>query len=348
MPRIPSLDLARGFTVFIMPSVHVMMLYSKPSVQHSVLGWAFVFLSEGPGAQLFMLLMGVSFALSSRHSKEYILQRAFYLLVGAYALNFFKFIIPLGLGILPENLLNEFGLQNDHTSVPFFLMLGDILHFAVFALIILLFVYQLKHYQYWAFIFAIAIMLLSPLIWDVKTGFIFVDYILALLGGHPPYVYFPVFPWIVYPLTGLTLGYYLKKFETSRVIKKAGWFGILIIVGSCSFPATITDSPWPSFYRTNGRDTLFHLGIVLVWLSIFHWILLKIPVNPIFKLLSYCSRHITIIYLIQWITICWCLGFTGYLQLNMIQSVGWMIGITTFTLMLTHALNKSNAKAKNI
>jgi len=52
----------------------------------------------------------------------------------------------------------------------------------------------------------------------VKTGFIFVDYILTLLGGHPPYVYFPVFPWIIYPLTGLSLGYYLKKFETSRVM----------------------------------------------------------------------------------------------------------------------------------
>ena len=66
MQRIQSLDLARGFTVLFMPSVHVVMLYSQPQVQQSLLGDILAFIAEGPGAQLFMLLMGVSFTFSSR------------------------------------------------------------------------------------------------------------------------------------------------------------------------------------------------------------------------------------------------------------------------------------------
>jgi len=348
MKRIQSFDLARGFTVLIMPSIHVIMLYSIPSVQQSFLGDVLAFIAEGPGAQLFMLLMGVGFTLSSKINKKSVFKRALLLLVAAYGLNFLKFIVPLGLGLMPPNLLAELQQDDNYTSVPFFLLLGDILHFAMIAYLPLYLVYRLPRYYYWSLCLAILIIFISPMVWDLQTGIGALDYILQLLGGHPPVAFFPVFPWLVYPLIGMTLGFLLKKFDQNMVIKMAGWFGLAIIIFSFSFPATTEPTDWLPFYRTWPADTIFHLGFVLVWLAVIHWLSKKIKFNPFSKLLEFCSKNITSIYLIQWVLICWCLALTGYLQLNMMKSFCWMIGITTFTLLLTYAIKKSNAQPKNI
>ena len=346
MQRMTSFDLSRGFTVFIMPAAHTLMMYGNPVVHQSLLADIFRFLAEGPGAQLFMLLMGVSFTFSKRISKEYIFQRVFILLVAGYLLNFFKFVVPLGLGLLPENLLAEFQLTSDFAAIHFFLFMGDILHFAAIAYLILFLVSRSRHYALWSFTIAIAIMILSPLLWDVKPGIVFVDSIILLFNGHPPETFFPVFPWIVYPLMGMTLGYLLKHNNPDYLLRKTGITGFGLIIISCVFPPTKTVVEWPSFYRTEPADTLFHLGFVLLWLALFHRLSKKIKANPVFSLLIFCSKHITTIYIIQWILICWCMVITGYMQMNLIHTIFWMAGITIATLLLTYALN--NAPRKSI
>jgi surface polysaccharide O-acyltransferase-like enzyme len=348
MQRIQSFDLARGFTVLMMPMIHVVMLYSTIPVQQSLLGDILGFIAEGPGAQLFMLLMGISFTFSKRITKQYVLQRAFYLLIAAYLLNFFKFIVPLGLGLMPENLLAELGLKNDFTALNFFLLIGDILHFAAIAYLILFFITRTRYYPYISLVLAIAIMWLSPYVWDVKTNTVFVDQLIILFNGHPPQTFFPAFPWLVYPLMGLTLGYLLKYANQDYILKKTGISGIGIMVISFCFPATTTKTDWLPFYRTEPADTLFRLGFVLLWLAIFHWLYKKIPANPVSSLLTFCSKHITAIYIIQWILICWCMAFTGYLQLNFPQTICWMLAITIITLLLTYGITKSNANRKSI
>jgi hypothetical protein len=348
MQRINSLDLARGFTVFIMPAAHSLLLYGKPEVHQTFFADVFRFLAEGPGAQLFMLLMGVSFTFSQRISRRYVFKRTLLLLSAGYLLNFFKFIVPLGLGILPDNLLAEFQLGDEIAAAKFFLFMGDILHFAAIAYLLLYFITRLKHYATWAFILGIAIMAISPYLWDVKTGWVFVDSVISLFNGHPPKTFFPVFPWLVYPLTGLTFGWLLKHYDPSYLLRKAGLCGVGLVIISCVFPSTTTITNWPSFYRTELADTLFHLGFVLAWLSAVHWIARKVKGNYFFQLLSFCSKQITTIYIIQWILICWCMAITGYMELDLFTTAGWMCGETAITLLITYALKRSYAQSKNI
>lgn len=342
--RITSIDLARGFTVFIMPGTHALMMYGQPILHHTLLVDIFRFLAEGPGGQLFMLLMGVSFTFSRRITRHYVFQRVFILFAAGYLLNIFKFIVPLGLGLIPENLLAELQLSNDISAVKFFFFMGDILHFAAIAYLILYLVSRFQHYAYWSLLLAIAIMIISPLVWDVKTGLVFVDQLFVLFNGHPPYTFFPIFPWLVYPLTGLTIGYFLKHYNADHIIRKAGLTGIGLIILSLGFPSTKTITEWPSFYRTEAPDTLFHIGFVLTWLAIIHWISKKGRLNFFSKLLTFCSRHITSIYIIQWILICWCMALTGYMQLKLGPVVVWMCGVTVITLLLTHAITSTNVK----
>lgn len=342
MQRILSFDLVRGFTVLLMPSIHVVMLYSKPEVQYSLLGDVLGFIAEGPGAQLFMLLMGISFTCSKRITKRYVLKRSFQLLIAAYLLNLFKFIIPLGLGLLPQNLLKELQLESEIQAAVFFFLMGDILHFAAIAYLLLFLITKLKYYPYWSFLLAIALIFVSPYLWDKHTGIAFIDYPISLFNGHPPGTFFPVFPWLVYPLLGLTLGSILKKHDQNYVLKQTGVIGFAIIIVSFCFPATIASKDWLPFYRTAPADTIFHVGFVLLWLAIFHWLSKKLRSNQLFSLLTFCSKHITAIYIIQWILICWCMAFAGYLQLDMANTWIWMICITVTTLFLTYILKRSS------
>lgn len=343
MQRIQSFDLARGFTVLIMPSIHVVMLYSSPQVQQSWLGDILAFIAEGPGAQLFMLLMGMSFTFSSRISPQYVLQRTFYLWVAAYCLNFLKFIVPLWSGWMPQNLLDELHLQTDARAATFFLFIGDILHFAAIAYPLLFLVSRLKHYPYWSLLMAVAIMLCSPLVWDIKTGIVWVDYLLQLTGGHPPQAFFPVFPWLVYPLAGLAAGYYLRKHDTTAVLKKAAWIGVLFLFVSCLFPPTQLPAEWLPFYRTQTADTLFHLGFVMVWIAVIHWLSRKTRGNVFFDLLIYCSKNITSIYIIQWVLICWGMALAGYGTLGFAATFLSMSAITISTLLLARLVKRIHA-----
>ncbi len=344
MQRIQSIDIARGFTVLVMPSIHTVMIYSLPSVQQSFLGNALAFIAEGPGAQLFMFVMGVSFTLSSHINIKSVFQRAGFLLIMAYTLNIVKFIVPLSLGWMPQNLLAELHLHDKHSASFFFLLLGDILHFAAIAYLVLFFVIRLKQFQYWSLLLAVAVIFLSPFVWDLHTGIASLDYILQLAGGHPPNVFFPLFPWLIYPLAGLSFGYFLHQFEKRRVFAVAGWIGFILCFITTLLPATQTKTAWLPFYRTGPVDTFFHFGFVLVWLAITNWISLKIPVNPFFKLLIFCSKNITSIYLIQWILVLWFIWFTGYQTVGFSQSLFWMLMITIATLLLSWSLKYAHGK----
>lgn len=63
--RIQSLDLARGFTVLFIAPIHAVLLFASPAVYSAAPIQFLKFIAEGPGAQLFMTLMGISFGAGS-------------------------------------------------------------------------------------------------------------------------------------------------------------------------------------------------------------------------------------------------------------------------------------------
>src|SRR5579862_1172304 len=341
MSRIKSLDLARGFTVLMIAPIHTVMLYSRLDVRDTLMGKLLAFIAEGPGAQLFMLLMGLSFALSANranppaHSNALpvIIKRILMLLFTGYALNAAKFFIPYCLGWLPDQLLRD--LQIDQGQNPWlqFLLIGDILQFAAIAAVILAVVTALPYPQIISLILASQIWLLAPFAWDLHHRNPVLDYLLRLAGGSPPQIFFPLFPWLVYPLVGFSLGSLLKNREQRqhafRICWHRGW--VLIIAGAivkCIVPII----PARSFYRTYADDTMIHLGIVLLTLSVWEWISKNVTPNDFFDALGYMSRNITAIYIIQWVVIFWMLPLFSYHGLS-IEATLLAIGATSFLTM---------------
>jgi len=324
MKRIKSLDLARGFTVLLIAPIHCMLLYSKPEVYGTLLGQLFAFIAEGPGATLFMVLMGISFALKQHHTLSGVLKKAGLLLMAGYCLNLIKFVIPYEGGWMPLGLRHDLQIP-DWGGVWMLLGLGDILQFAGPALLVLYGVTRFRFYACIAGALAISIAWMSPLVWDAHSTSPLLNYLLQLATGQPPRTFFPVFPWLAYPLVGLTIGHVLRRNGPGCFRFVGGW-GLALIGIRVIFDWLYPNMPQRTFYRTYPVDTASHLGIVL--LALYFWDLLYRYVKPnhFFRVLRYSSRHITLIYLIQWIVISLFLPLTGY------QTLG--LGATTLVIIL--------------
>jgi hypothetical protein len=339
MPRIRSLDLARGFTVMCIAPIHTVMLYSNNETYTSVLGYFLTFIAEGPGAQLFMVLMGMYIAFKPVAKPNDILRRSALLLIAGYALNMVKFVLPLYFGIIPEMMQQDLMINDNCAGMIQLLSLGDILHFAAIALGVTHWVRRKENYTNSALALGAAVLLLSPFFWDAHCNNKIIDYLLQLIGGQPPHVFFPLLPWLFYPLLGLVIGDAFKRNRETvypQLLKWGiGWllFGILAhYIAGAQFNT--------SFYRTYPWDTFGHAGIVLIILWLWEWFDKYILPNCFFDCLEYYSRKITQVYIIQWILIIWLLPFFGYRELNYIKTIIAIVLTSAFTLLVSLTLDK--------
>ncbi len=346
MKRIISLHLARGFTVMMIAPIHTMMFYSDPGLYTSILGIIFRFIAEGPGAQLFMLLLGVNFAFKESVSFQNVLKRSGSLLIAGYALNFFKFVLPYSAGCLPAGLKADLNFDRTLSPVLYLLSIGDILHFAAIALLMLYFITRFSSWQIVSVFAAAVVCICSPFCWDISAQNTLINYFLQLISGQPPQTFFPVFPWIVYPLAGLTIGWYLKNgkpgaFDDIRNI------GIILILVAKFTEILYHPDVETSFYRTYPAETIEHLAIVLLTLYCWNWLSEHCKNNQLFRILTWNSRNITLIYIIQWLVIASLLPFIPYKQLNMSATIGLMLLTTSVTNMLTVLVEKRKLKISN-
>lgn len=336
--RILGLDLARGFTVAFIAPVHCMMLFGNVSLQQSWLGWVFRFVSEGPGAALFMLLMGISFALSDKKITLAVLKRAFLLLGVGYLLNLLKFGVPGLFGMLPEGLLQWLEVPNNSSGYVQLILTGDILQLAGLSLIVLAICKKIYAYRFLYVILAIEICFASPLLWDLYSDHSFFNYLLQLIGGKPPRVFFPLFPWLVYPLIGVYVGMLVKNklpFKIPRL-----WVFSAVIGCSWVVVYYFLHYEEPLFYRTEPIGTLMHLLVVLIWLFVWHLLSKWVPYNQFFKLLQWLSKNITSIYLLQWVLLFWLLPLFGFQQLGFYATSVLMLLVVVNVWVLVYVFNE--------
>ncbi len=320
--RIREIDLARGFTVLIMAPVHTVLVFGSPAVRQGGLGKILAFLAEGPGAPLFMLLMGISFTLSSRNNLKGALSRALQLLVLAYTLNALKFLIPWFMGWIPSRLLSDFGLRPGPGTWLRLLGTGDILQFAALSLVVLSLVYRIREYPICATLLGVSVLLIAPDLWGLACPCPFTNYLEGLFWGKTPVSFFPLFPWLVFPVAGLVTGFFLRRGNLP------GWGCLACGAGLLVLGCFLNSIPWIpeslDFYHMGPGDCLIHLGIALVWLCLCRACTLWIPGNPVMKGFSYLSRRITRIYMLQWVLVFWLLGWFGYESMGLGKSLFWM------------------------
>lgn len=345
-PRNTIVDVARGFTVFIMPGVHSVLYYGNRKTHRSWLGKLLGFLAEGPGAQLFMFLMGTSIALGRKRRTRPIMAKATRLMAQGLLLNILRLIIPFKLGFFPEDMLQEAGLYSKEHRLRKMLLTGDILQCAAICYPITALIYRSKKPFLPALLSAASVIFFSQKAWDKPRGTFPGAYLLKLCTGKPPAVFFPVFPWLSYALTGLAWGILLRQQSVTKLYPFTALAGIILIASGKLLSKYESLPLRDDFYRLGPGGTLSHLGIVLLWLYLSKVVVKRLPWNRFLRLLVRLSKNITRIYILQWIVVLWLLPFFGYRKSGLIKSTASMILNTIITIHLTKS--KTLCYAKNI
>lgn len=85
--------------------------------------------------------------------------------------------------------------------------------------------YMIRNYRAWALSISFSVLLVAPAVWEINLAGNHFSFILSLFNGASPQVFFPVFPWLSYPLVGHSIGSFFgnkKDFRFYLVMFLAG------------------------------------------------------------------------------------------------------------------------------
>ena len=338
--RIAALDLIKGMSVIGMIIIHTLLTFADVKSQSETFIGAFiVFL--GRGTSIFLICMGLTFMTSRHQSLKSSITRGGLLIAAALFMNFLKFIFPVIFGFAPDNFIQRYGWHGPIEQQYLYLMLlGDILQLAGMSLLFIGFIRKYVTNKYGILAIAILIALVSREVSGINIDFPVINYVLDLLFSNdfPAYVYFPVFPWMSFIIIGMFFGkwYQELKYDRPQLFKNMLLTGFLCVALGAPLVFLYGTYNYNGFYHMGPGGVLYFAG----WTLIFLWIVFKISVNikenKFMKLLKYCSKNLTTMYMIQWILISWGKGIFGFRE-NGIVTVLALIGmyiILTFSVQL--------------
>jgi len=283
-------DIARAIAIFLMIFQHLWLVVFSGLVNNPVLD-SIIFLSGTVlVAPVFLFLMGANIVNSNKNKPVQLFKRGLKLVVLGYGLSFFRFFLPLAL-------FQHFGFIVDVNSIIYkipllsYLLEFDILQIAGFSLIAIALLKKWRVKPDFYLVIAFIVALLSP--------------ILSPLCGTERYIVFPFFPWFFYPLVGYYFGKVLREATDKRDFYK-NCFGKLvpaIILGLLFLFINLGSADFSYSHHGTGACLLF-VSVVIYWLAIINFNYQKLKTKTI-NFLTFLSKKVTIIYIIQWLIIAW-------------------------------------------
>lgn len=343
--RVFAIDMARGAAVLGMIAVHTLWMFGtrETQVESSFGHWMHI---AGQGACAFLITMGFSFMVVRDRSLGRALQRGVIILAVAYLLNVLKFIVPIYVfGTMPEAFIAAYGWQLplSFNQAVYLIATGDILPMAGLSFILIGLVRHFAPNKYAVLALAFAAVGVTAVMRGTRIGHPVADYFLDLLWGTEWNVYFPVFPWIANILVGMFLGkLYLEHGRQERALFRAvGILGGVLLVGGLAVTLTDWDYHFNDFFHTGPGGAVYLIGAGLCVFYVFAKLLEPLRRRRWFHLsLTYCSAHVTGLYVVQWTLICWAMGIVGYQRLGTWQVVAMIPVMIAATLVVEWLLRR--------
>jgi hypothetical protein len=296
--RIKFFDFARGIAIFLMILQHAVIVFDESSGSDSGLGRSIILLGTAPAAPVFMFIMGVFFMHRHPSDMSYGIKRGLKLLLLGYVLNVVRFC-------LPAMTLDKFGLVLEGNTSPVVLFfIVDILQMAGLSLMIMAVARRFVRKTWIWIAMPVIVSMVSPVLWGRLAEIPGT----ALLWGDQDRVFFPLFPWLIYPLVGIFYGRsYLMFPKPGLLMKKSFFLGLIMVAaGAIMWHFFPNEDYFVGSYARSGPA--FHLvisGFVLTWMALCFWTVERIPDNRIFRVLYFWSRNVIVVYFIQWILLGW-------------------------------------------
>lgn len=322
--RIKSLDLARGLAVFFMILVHVLENYSSDNVYETIIGQVVEFFGGAPAAPVFMFIMGYFLVYPPDRNLKSGIIRGVKIMTLGYLLSFLRYNLPEVLGI------THYGGEFDLFS---FVWEVDILQFAGLAMILLAAIRRFIPWPRTWILLAVLVTVSSPLLWGISSGIPVIDWFLNLLWGNYEEVWFPVFPWLAFPLFGMAFRHCCGSEDGKLVMnRRISILGFLMLAAGIVITCTDIEFHYGDYYRSGPGAIIWMSGFVVVWLFLCEKVVEKTPDNKVFQLLYYWSKHITVVYFAQWMIIGWGDAIFPYME----QSTTTTVILMVIAVPLTH------------
>lgn len=289
-------DILKGVAVIRMILVHLMAVFAIWQLSESYGGRLVAFLAGPPGAPLFMMIMGYFIAVSSKET-GISLYRGGKLLVWALLLNLgmnFHLIVSVIKGV---SLIDPW---------PFIFGV-DILFVAGFSLIIMAVYKKLFRDNLLAWIILALIFLLGSVFIPGYSGEAkWLIYVQSFFVGKTHWAYFPVFPWVAYPVAGYIFRVLESKYGFADLSRKG-----LIYIGSTLLLLVLLTFSWGfsitiDFYKYHHHSLIYFLWVLATvgcWVVFIKLLMINCEQMVISRYLQWVGRHITNFYVFQWLLI---------------------------------------------
>lgn len=347
--RIAAFDHVRGLAVIFMIISHVALMFGSGEAAATPIGrFMNDFCGTAPAAPVFMLLMGVFMIFPGEKSAGRLFCRGLKLFGLGLLLNVVRMVIPFFLLSIfaPEEFERMYTmLQVSRTEVYWRIFYNvDILGFAGVACMIIA-VLSLILKKSWQWVLAGAVTITAaPYLWGCGEKFGAFFYLLQPLWGRqfaegvPTDTAFPVFPWLIFPILGLIIGRFLKDGRKEaqltallvRISLLTGAAGVLLVwkYGMGQFG---------DYYRMYPGGTLLVVTFAALWTALFTWLSRFGRLRATFDHLGFWSRHITLIYFVQWFIF----GFSILLlYFRRVDNPMVLVALTPLSLWLTWLLTR--------
>jgi uncharacterized membrane protein len=332
MKRLLLPDLLKGLAALFMVMIHITELFIDSAGRESTFGKATLFLGGPFAAVVFMIVMGY-FVAKNKGSFRINMLRGIKIFVLGFLLNIglnFHLLLKIKFAGWPYNPLEYiFGV--------------DILYLAGIGIIVLSLLKTIQKGQQ-----AVALILLMAI--AALTGFMNEKltltnhyFLLPFVAGNYSWSYFPVFPWLAYPLAGFVFAQQQEKislfFDRQKVISISILATIALLVILFLKQGFETTINLPAYYHHTYWYILWALGLTLLWVLLLQLSLKLFPDSKVVNFFCWIGKNITLFYVIQWLII----GniATAIFQSQSINSyMYWFGSIFTASVLLTFLLGK--------
>jgi len=309
-------DFLKGIAVILMIQVHLIENFALPEIFSTTPGKVSLFLGGAPAAPVFLAVMGYFLAASNK-SMAMFFKRGLLLIGLGLLLNFgrsFHLLIRIWQGTIELN--------------PWKYLLGVDIFFAagISIIFIAVFRYVAKAKISWWVAAMLIVALANPLLPVYSGQYEWIKFVQAYFWGYFSWSYFPLFPWLAYPLLGYVFYLVNQKINLSNFSGKTLAYIIII-------PAIVLLFHFKYGFKVSGllhiyyhHNVLFFAWVVLyllLWviaLNLFHR---RFSNSPIALLLQWTGKNVTVIYVVQWIII-------GNLTTALYQTQGYVLLVLWF------------------
>ena len=326
MTRLRLPDVLKGIAILFMIQVHIMELFIDYPGRETVVGKISLFIGGPFTAMVFMIVMGYFVAKNKKSVKTNMWRGVKILMLG--------FLLNIGLNF---NLLMKIKFA-DWPYNPLEYIFGvDILYLAGLSIIILSFLKSLGNRQaFVAVIFLFVVIFFSEMV-NEKLTFPERNYATPFIGGNYSWSYFPLFPWLTYPLAGYFFFFIEEKIKVFISRKRIApfLFTALLLIPVFFFWefGFSTTTNLPVYYHHTFEYALWAFALLIVYISLGYMYTTNFKTNMVEKFLAWMGKNITLIYVVQWLII----GNTAT-AIYQTQPVGmfsvWFAGVLVLTLLI--------------